>query len=47
MGPPTDPGPLGSARVSKWSIRPLTSPQHQTGGSVMFYMTVILTVICL
>ncbi|CAI9574512.1 unnamed protein product, partial [Staurois parvus] len=22
MGPPTDPGPLGSARVSKWSDRP-------------------------
>ncbi|CAI9593092.1 unnamed protein product, partial [Staurois parvus] len=22
MGPPTDPGPLGSARVSKWSVRP-------------------------
>ncbi|CAI9562575.1 unnamed protein product, partial [Staurois parvus] len=21
-GPPTDPGPLGSARVSKWSVRP-------------------------
>ncbi|CAI9562494.1 unnamed protein product [Staurois parvus] len=22
MGPPTDPGPLGSAQVSKWSVRP-------------------------
>ncbi|CAI9595296.1 unnamed protein product [Staurois parvus] len=22
MGPPTDPRPLGSARVSKWSVRP-------------------------
>ncbi|CAI9537425.1 unnamed protein product, partial [Staurois parvus] len=22
MGPPTDPGPSGSARVSKWSFRP-------------------------
>ncbi|CAI9621837.1 unnamed protein product [Staurois parvus] len=22
MGPPTDPGPLGSARVSKWSACP-------------------------
>ncbi|CAI9576083.1 unnamed protein product [Staurois parvus] len=22
MGPPTDPGPLGSARVLKWSVRP-------------------------
>ncbi|CAI9535827.1 unnamed protein product, partial [Staurois parvus] len=22
MGPPTDPGPSGSARVSKWSVRP-------------------------
>ncbi|CAI9551840.1 unnamed protein product, partial [Staurois parvus] len=21
MGPPTDPGPSGSARVSKWSVR--------------------------
>ncbi|CAI9611534.1 unnamed protein product [Staurois parvus] len=21
-GPPTDPGPSGSARVSKWSVRP-------------------------
>ncbi|CAI9581307.1 unnamed protein product [Staurois parvus] len=24
MGPPTDPGPSGSARVSKWSVRPCT-----------------------
>ncbi|CAI9618407.1 unnamed protein product [Staurois parvus] len=24
MGPPTDPGPSGSARVSKWSVRPYT-----------------------
>ncbi|CAI9561220.1 unnamed protein product, partial [Staurois parvus] len=22
MGPPTDPGPSSSARVSKWSVRP-------------------------
>ncbi|CAI9534653.1 unnamed protein product, partial [Staurois parvus] len=22
MGPHTDPGPSGSARVSKWSVRP-------------------------
>ncbi|CAI9602223.1 unnamed protein product, partial [Staurois parvus] len=22
MGPPTDPGPLGRARVPKWSVRP-------------------------
>ncbi|CAI9557768.1 unnamed protein product [Staurois parvus] len=22
MGPPTDPGPSGSAQVSKWSVRP-------------------------
>ncbi|CAI9562414.1 unnamed protein product [Staurois parvus] len=22
MGPPTDPGPSGTARVSKWSVRP-------------------------
>ncbi|CAI9553165.1 unnamed protein product [Staurois parvus] len=22
MGPPTDPGPSCSARVSKWSVRP-------------------------
>ncbi|CAI9607249.1 unnamed protein product, partial [Staurois parvus] len=22
MGPPIDPGPTGSARVSKWSVRP-------------------------
>ncbi|CAI9574601.1 unnamed protein product [Staurois parvus] len=22
MGPPTDPGPSGSARISKWSVRP-------------------------
>ncbi|CAI9611228.1 unnamed protein product [Staurois parvus] len=22
MEPPTDPGPSGSARVSKWSVRP-------------------------
>ncbi|CAI9570042.1 unnamed protein product, partial [Staurois parvus] len=22
MGPPTDPGPSGSARVSKWSVCP-------------------------
>ncbi|CAI9580807.1 unnamed protein product [Staurois parvus] len=22
MGPPTDPGPSGSARVLKWSVRP-------------------------
>ncbi|CAI9621964.1 unnamed protein product [Staurois parvus] len=22
MGPSTDPGPSGSARVSKWSVRP-------------------------
>ncbi|CAI9578988.1 unnamed protein product [Staurois parvus] len=22
MGPPTNPGPSGSARVSKWSVRP-------------------------
>ncbi|CAI9616270.1 unnamed protein product, partial [Staurois parvus] len=22
MRPPTDPGPSGSARVSKWSVRP-------------------------
>ncbi|CAI9549197.1 unnamed protein product, partial [Staurois parvus] len=22
MGPPTDPGPSGSARVTKWSVRP-------------------------
>ncbi|CAI9562957.1 unnamed protein product [Staurois parvus] len=21
IGPPTDPGPLGSARVAKWSVR--------------------------
>ncbi|CAI9580013.1 unnamed protein product, partial [Staurois parvus] len=25
MGPPTDPGPSGSARVSKWSVRPWDS----------------------
>ncbi|CAI9580366.1 unnamed protein product, partial [Staurois parvus] len=24
MGPPTDPGPSGSARVPKWSVRPCT-----------------------
>ncbi|CAI9595844.1 unnamed protein product, partial [Staurois parvus] len=24
MGPPTDPGPSGSAQVSKWSVRPCT-----------------------
>ncbi|CAI9576875.1 unnamed protein product [Staurois parvus] len=30
MGPPTDPGPSGSARVSKWSVRPCgqRSPVH-------------------
>ncbi|CAI9576538.1 unnamed protein product [Staurois parvus] len=22
MGPPTDPGPSGSARLPKWSVRP-------------------------
>ncbi|CAI9583512.1 unnamed protein product [Staurois parvus] len=22
MGPPTDPGPSGSARIFKWSVRP-------------------------
>ncbi|CAI9610283.1 unnamed protein product, partial [Staurois parvus] len=22
MGPPTNPGPSGSAQVSKWSVRP-------------------------
>ncbi|CAI9549175.1 unnamed protein product, partial [Staurois parvus] len=22
MGPPTDPGPLANARVSKWSVHP-------------------------
>ncbi|CAI9592317.1 unnamed protein product [Staurois parvus] len=26
MAPPTDPGPSGSARVSKWSVRPCSSP---------------------
>ncbi|CAI9558531.1 unnamed protein product, partial [Staurois parvus] len=26
MGPLTDPGPSGSARVSKWSLRPCTQP---------------------
>ncbi|CAI9552129.1 unnamed protein product [Staurois parvus] len=25
MGPPTDPGPSGSARVYKWSVRPCPS----------------------
>ncbi|CAI9623413.1 unnamed protein product [Staurois parvus] len=26
MGPPTDPGPSDSARVSKWSVRPCSCP---------------------
>ncbi|CAI9546162.1 unnamed protein product, partial [Staurois parvus] len=26
MGPPTDPGPSGSARVLKWSVRPCLCP---------------------
>ncbi|CAI9599602.1 unnamed protein product [Staurois parvus] len=26
MWPPTDPGPSGSARVSKWSVRPWGHP---------------------
>ncbi|CAI9542524.1 unnamed protein product [Staurois parvus] len=25
MGPPSDLGPSGSARVSKWSVRPVSS----------------------
>ncbi|CAI9592101.1 unnamed protein product [Staurois parvus] len=28
MGPPTDPGPSGSARVSKWSVRPCSVITH-------------------
>ncbi|CAI9617194.1 unnamed protein product [Staurois parvus] len=28
MGPPTDPGPLGNARVSKWSVRPCIVVTH-------------------
>ncbi|CAI9589909.1 unnamed protein product, partial [Staurois parvus] len=30
MGPPTDPGPSGSARVSKWSVRPLSRSPCQS-----------------
>ncbi|CAI9546262.1 unnamed protein product [Staurois parvus] len=38
MGPPTDPGPSGSARVSKWSVRPWSLPTtrpftYMRGGS--------------
>ncbi|CAI9595048.1 unnamed protein product [Staurois parvus] len=29
MGPPTDPGPSGSALVSKWSVRPWVDPNCQ------------------
>ncbi|CAI9558070.1 unnamed protein product, partial [Staurois parvus] len=30
MGPPTDPGPSGSARVSKWSVRPCSASSLTT-----------------
>ncbi|CAI9534693.1 unnamed protein product [Staurois parvus] len=34
MGPPTDPGPSGSARASKWSVRPCiyVTLHFQVGG---------------
>ncbi|CAI9609947.1 unnamed protein product [Staurois parvus] len=32
MGPPTDPGPLGSAQVSKWSVPPLVLRAHFCDG---------------
>ncbi|CAI9595489.1 unnamed protein product, partial [Staurois parvus] len=28
MGPPTDPGPSGGARVSKWSVHPWSDTVH-------------------
>ncbi|CAI9568047.1 unnamed protein product [Staurois parvus] len=31
MGPPTDPGPLGSARVSKRSVRPCSYNKNRNG----------------
>ncbi|CAI9617155.1 unnamed protein product [Staurois parvus] len=30
MGPPTDPGPSGSARISKWSVRPCSKAYSAT-----------------
>ncbi|CAI9531572.1 unnamed protein product [Staurois parvus] len=37
MGPPTDPGPSGSARVSKWSVLPCPrlSQAPVTAGIIM------------
>ncbi|CAI9593550.1 unnamed protein product [Staurois parvus] len=34
MGPPTDPGPSGSARVSKWSVH--LCLQHQSPACTNF-----------
>ncbi|CAI9553153.1 unnamed protein product, partial [Staurois parvus] len=40
MGPPTDPGPSGSARVSKWSVRPCLQIQRRTNGKTFFWRVV-------
>ncbi|CAI9572642.1 unnamed protein product [Staurois parvus] len=34
MGPPTDPGPSGSARVPQWSVRPCT---HHIFVNILLY----------
>ncbi|CAI9604124.1 unnamed protein product [Staurois parvus] len=39
MGPPTDPGPSGSAQVSKWSVRPCSPHTH---GAILCYLAVII-----
>ncbi|CAI9532572.1 unnamed protein product [Staurois parvus] len=37
MGPPTDPGTSGSARVSKWSVRPwFTTTSSKEHGYCVF-----------
>ncbi|CAI9550239.1 unnamed protein product [Staurois parvus] len=46
MGPPTDPRPLGSARGSKWSVRPwfqYRSVQKKNAASTSIFSLLELT----
>ncbi|CAI9582746.1 unnamed protein product [Staurois parvus] len=50
MGPPTDPGPSGSTRVSKWSVRPwligFCAELHQISRSLVFCKSSPVFLLC-
>ncbi|CAI9551597.1 unnamed protein product [Staurois parvus] len=42
MGPPTNPGPSGSAQVSKWSVRPWSYTTTSTTSSLSSPLDMLL-----